>query len=70
MAVDPILWLSNESVINTLCEVDCVVHHMAPEKYQFLETNKIGMYPHPVAVTFGKQGNLLFIDISPLNQTS
>ena len=70
MAVDPILRLSNESVINTLREVDYVVHQMVPEKYRFSETNKIGMYPHPVAIAFGKQGKLLFIDLNPLKQTS
>ena len=70
MAVDPILRLSNESVIYTLREVDYVVHQMAPEKYRFSETNKIGMYPHPVAIAFGKQGKLLFIDLNPLKQTS
>ena len=70
MAVNPILRLSNESVIDTLQEVDCVVHQMVPEKYWFSETNKIGMYPHPVAITFGKQGKLLFIDVNPLKQTS
>ena len=70
MAVDPVLRLSNESVINTLREVDLVVHQMVPEKYRFLETNKIGMYPHPVAITLGRQGNLLFIDVNPLKQSS
>lgn len=69
-AFDPILRVSNESVINTLWEVEYVVHQMVPEKYQFSETNKIGMYPHPVAITFGKQGKLLFIDLNPLKQTS
>ena len=70
MVVDPILRLCNESVINTLREVDYVVHQMVPEKYRFSETNKIGMYPHPVAIAFGKQGKLLFIDLNPLKQTS
>ena len=69
MAVHPILRLSNESVINTLRKVDCVVHQMVPEKYRFSETNKNGMYPHPVAITFGKQGKLLFFDVIPLKQT-
>ena len=55
MAVNPILPLSIESVINTLWEVDCAVHQMVPENYQILETNKIGMDPHPVAITFGTQ---------------
>ena len=70
MAVDPILGLSNESVINTLREVDLVVRQMVPEKYRFSERNKIGMYPHPVAITIGRQGQLLFIDVNPLKQTS
>ena len=65
MAVNPILWLSNESVINTLREVDFVVHQMVPEKYWFSETNKISTHPHPVAMTFGK---LLFIDVNPLSK--
>ena len=70
MAVDPILWLSYESVINTLGEVEYVVYQMVPDKYPFSETNKISMYPHPVAITFGKQGKLLFVDLNPLKQTS
>ena len=70
MAVDPSLRLSNESVINTLREADLVVHQMVPEKYRFTETNKIGMYPHPVAITLGRQGKLLFIDVNSLQNTS
>ena len=70
MAVDPILRLSNERVLNTLKGVKFVVHQMVPEKYRFSETNKVGMYPHPVAITPGKQGKLLFTDIDPLKQTS
>ena len=70
MAVDPILRLSNEGVMNTLREVDFVVHQMVPEKYRFSETNKVGFFPHPVAITLGKQGKLLFIDVNPPKQTS
>ena len=54
MAVNPILRLSNESVIDTLREVDFVVHQMVPEKYRFSETNKLGMYPHPCGYNLWK----------------
>lgn len=64
--VNPILRLSNESVINT---VDKAVHQMVPEKYWFLK-KPTRYVPHPVAITFGKQGKLLFIKINRLKQTS
>ena len=67
MAVDPLLRLSSPEVINTLKEVDYVVHQIIPEKYRFSETNKAGnMFLHPVAITCGQHGKLLFLDYNPL----
>ena len=43
MAVDPLLRLSSDDVINTLRDVTYVVHQMIPEKYHFSGTNKAGM---------------------------
>ena len=40
IAVNPILPLSIESVVNTLWEVDCAVHQMVPEKYQIMKTKQ------------------------------
>ena len=70
MAVDPLLRLSSDDVINTLRDVTYVVHQMIPEKYRFSETNKAGMFPHPTAITFGQHRKLLFIDFDPLKSNS
>ena len=70
MAVDPLLRLSSDDVINTLRDVTYVVHQMIPEKYRFSETNKADMFPHPTAITCGQHGKLLFIDFDPLESNS
>lgn len=70
MAVDPLLRLSSVEVISTLEEVDHVVHQVIPEKYRFSETNKPEMFPHPIAITCGQHGKLLFLDYNPLKNTS
>ena len=70
MAVDPLLRLSSDDVINTLRDVTYVVHQMVPEKYRFSETNKAGMFPHPVAIACGQHGKLLFIDFDPMKRNS
>ena len=51
MAVDPIIRLSSLEVLDTLKEVSTVAHQLVPEKYRFSESNKVGMFPHPVAIT-------------------
>ena len=70
IAVDPLLRVSSDDVINTLRDVTYVVHQMIPEKYRFSETNKAGMFPHPTAITCGQHGKLLFIDFDPLKSNS
>ena len=70
MVVDPLLRLSSLEVIRTLEEVDHVVHQVIPEKYRFSETNKPGMFPHPIAITCGQHGKLLFLDYNPFKATS
>ncbi|KAJ7386115.1 hypothetical protein OS493_012459 [Desmophyllum pertusum] len=70
MAVDPLLRLSSDDVINTLRDVGYVVHQMIPEKYRYSETNKAGMFPHPIAIACGQHGKLLFIDFDPLKNNS
>lgn len=70
MAVDPLLRLSSDDVINTLRDVGYVVHQMIPEKYRYSETNKAGMFPHPIAIACGQHGKLSFIDFDPLKNNS
>ena len=70
VAVDPLLLLSSNDVINTLRDVTYVVHQMVSEKYRFSETNKAGMFPHRVAIACGQHGKLLFIDFDPMKRNS
>lgn len=62
MAVDPVIHLSSPEVLHTLKEVSTVVHQLVPEKYRFSESNKVGMFPHPVAITCGQEGKFFFLD--------
>ena len=38
-------------ILDTLKEVNKVVHQLIPEKYRFSENNQAGMFPHPIAIT-------------------
>ena len=62
MAVDPIIRLSSPEVLDTLKDVSNVVHQLVPEKYRFSESNKAGMFPHPIAITYGQEGKFYFLD--------
>lgn len=66
MDVNCILHLSKESVLARLRTVDRVVHSVLPDSYKISETNKVGLYPHPIAICPGEHGKLLVLDYAPL----
>ena len=71
MAVNPIPRLSSTTVQKILQSIGKpVVHTLVPDKYRLTDTNKVGLYPHPVSVTLGPTGKLLFLDYNPLNRES
>lgn len=70
MAVDPIIRLSSPEVLTTLDDINNVVHQLIPEKYRFSDSNKPGMFPHPVAICCGKHGKLMFLDLNPVKNTT
>ena len=61
MDINCILHLSKESVLARLRNVNFVVHSVLPESYKISETNKVGLYPHPVAICPGEHGKLLVL---------
>ena len=70
MAVDPILDLTADSVISAVINVGAVVHTLVPERFKFKEDNKVGAYPHPVAITNAGGGILFVLNHAPLNNQS
>ena len=70
MAVDPILDLTADGVISAVQNVGSVVHTLVPERFKFTEDNKVGAYPHPVAITNAGGGILFMLDFAPLNNQS
>lgn len=62
MDVDCVLHLSKENVLSHLESIDHVVHSIIPDSFKISETNKPGMYPHPVAVCVGEHGKILVLD--------
>ena len=60
IAVDPILDLTADSFIHAVQNVELVVHALIPERFKFTEDNKVGAYPHPVAIS-NAAGGILFM---------
>ena len=56
MDVDCILYLTKGTVLEQLQKVVRVVHPLVPDRYKVTETNRSGLYPHPMAVTLGATG--------------
>ena len=50
MDVDCTLHLIKEPVINVLDNTGWVVHGTVPDQFKINTTNKVGLYPHPIAV--------------------
>ncbi|XP_014671541.1 PREDICTED: uncharacterized protein LOC106812223 [Priapulus caudatus] len=70
MAVDVVLHLTKDTVLNTLRSIDLVVHDLVPERYRLQDDNKPGMYPHPIDVEYDQHGSILFLDYNPMKKTS
>lgn len=69
MAVEPILRLSSPDVLKVLSSLkNRVVHTLIPDKFRPTDSNKVGMYPHPISVCLGPKGKFFFLDYSPLKR--
>lgn len=68
MDVNCILQLTKESVLETLDTVGHVVHSIVPDEFKINSTNKVGLYPHPIAVTCGNYGKILVLDLQPMKK--
>lgn len=66
MDINCLLHLSKESALACLRTIDRVVHSVLPDNYKISDTNKVGLYPHPVAICCGEHGRLLVLDYAPL----
>ena len=66
MDINCILRLSKEAVLAPLRTVDRVVHSVLLDSYKISDTNKVGLYPHPVPICPSEQGKLLVLDYAPL----
>ena len=42
------------------------LHTIIPDKFRPFDTNKAGLYPHPVPICVGPMGKFLFLDYSPI----
>lgn len=49
---------------------DRLVHSVVPDSYKICDTNKVGLYPHPVAVCVEENGKLLVLDYAPTKNSS
>ena len=70
MDVDCVLHLSKGNVLSHLESIGSVVHSIVPDSYKISETNKVGMYPHPIAVCIGEHGKILALDYAPMKNSS
>ncbi len=62
MDVDSVIHLTKHSLLEALENVDHVVHSLVPDKYRINDSNKTGLYPHPLSVQIGPLGYLLTLD--------
>lgn len=70
MDIDCILHLTKDSVIKELETVDRVIHSLVPDQFRISSSNKVGMYPHPIACTCGAYGKILMLDYQPMKKKS
>ena len=69
MAVEPILRLTSSDVLKVLSSLkNRVVHTLIPDKFRPTDSNKVGMYPHPITVYLGPNGKFFFLDCSTLKR--
>ncbi len=65
-----ILHLSKPSSLEYFGAVDYIVHTIVPDKYKPSDSNKVGMYPHPVAIDISSDGRLYALNYKPLAKLS
>ncbi len=70
MAVEPILRLTSPEVLEVVSNLNSIVHTLIPDKYRLTDSNKVGLYPHPVAICIGPSGKFIFLDHSSTKQQS
>ena len=70
IAVDPIIRITRQPILDALQAVGSMVYTVIPEKLRMWDSNKPGMYPHPAAITGGELGHLLVIDFDIEKKTS
>lgn len=68
MDVDCILHLTKDAVLEELKKFDRVVHPILPDRYKITDSNRSGLYPHPIAISMGDHGKLLVLDYKPMCQ--
>lgn len=67
MAVEPITRLCSP-VLKVLSSTKSVVHTLIPDKFRPIDSNKDGLYPHPIFICLGPNGKFFFMDYSPLKK--
>ncbi len=65
-----ILHLTKPQAIEHLKSVDQIVHTIVPDKYKISDTNKVGLYPHPIAIDIGEDGRLYVLNYKPMQKRS
>lgn len=70
MDINCILHLTKSSVLTFLESVHGIVHTIIPDKYKISASNKVGLYPHPIAITAANLGTLYVIDHNPKTSSS
>lgn len=68
MAVEPITRLCSPAVLKVLSSTKSVVHTLIPDKFRPIDSNKAGLYPHPIFICLGPNGKFFFMDYSPLKK--
>ena len=69
MAVEPIIRLCSPNVLEVLSSVkNGVVHTLIPDKFRPIDSNKVGLYPHPIFICLGPKSKFFFMDYSPLKK--
>ena len=56
MDVSAIVHLTKDSVLTFLSGLGPLVHSIVPDRHKLSDSNKQGLYPHPIAICCGKDG--------------
>ena len=53
-AIEPIIRLTSPDVLKMLSQSkQKAVHALIPEKFRPIDSNKVGLYPHPISICLG-----------------